>query len=192
LPLRRGAELRRLKRQILQRQKTVLAHVAQQRELGRSRLEDERVRNPHRFGYNGGRVDVQVPVDQISGFVNVASLMRQRDQVPDRGREPRIEIEHSGERALGLAHRFVEQPGEMKVELAEDVPRLWVLGRLGGSPFESVERREAVALDEQPPEPVEQQAVGRGESTLVDHGSAQGGAEALLRGIHLRGDEGES
>src|SRR5207247_5798455 len=61
----------------------------------------------------------QVAVNKVRRLVPVASLVRQRDQVCDGRREPRIEIEDAVERDPGLADRLVEQPGEVVVELAE-------------------------------------------------------------------------
>src|SRR2546430_3543831 len=48
--------------------------------------------------------------------------------------------------------------------ISPSYPQAWYV--LGGA-LESIERRQAVAFGEQPGEPVEQQAVGRGKSSLV-------------------------
>src|SRR5207249_10247860 len=121
--------------------------------------------------------------DQPLRLGAIAGLVREGDEVADRGGEPRIEVEHAVERDARFAHALVEQAGEVIVELAQHVPRLGIgRGALGGA-LEAGEGCEAVAAGEQRREAVEQQAVGGGEAALVQHRAPERCAKPLLRRV---------
>ena len=131
-------------------------------------------------------------MNELCGLAPVPGLVGQRDQVRNGGREPRVDVQHPVERASGLADRQVEQAAEMDVELAEHVPRVRIPGGHLRGALEPVESGHAVAVGDQAPEPVEQQAVRSREPALVPFRPAESGTKPLFRGIHLGRDEGEA